>query len=500
MIATSNDDSLTTRSIHAAQWRVGGAIVSAISQLVVGVLLARLLTPADFGLTALAYVSLGLMRPLCDLGIGSAIVQTDHLTDRHIRTGFTTCILIGLAAAAIAVLVAPVGAAVLRSTNVTSILRVLSVGFPIRGTAIVAEALLRRRLDLRQQVLIETSSYLFGFAGVAVTLALLGYGVWSLVWGGLAQLLLASLTQLAVVRHPMRPLVALRELSELLRFGIAAALSAWVNYLALNGDSFLVGRILGTVNLGLYARAYALMNLPQTYAAGVISNVMFPAFAQAQGDPVRVGSAYLLVTRFTGMIAAPALATLTIVAPHLVMTLYGPKWADMVTPLQILSLAGYFRVLYHLGGVAAQSMGRVSGELWRQVTYAVAVASGTLVGARYGVPGVAVGVSVAILYMFVATGHLILNATAIPWRSYLRNQAAPLITAACTGVVAVVIRLLLEGTRTSGTIITLAVLAAVAFPWTIGVLWILGDPDAAPLRMRLPRECLRLVTTLRRIR
>jgi PST family polysaccharide transporter len=461
------------------------------------VLLARLLTPADFGLAGLAYVVLGLAQPLGDLGLGNAVVQRAELTDRHIRTAFTSSVLVGIAIAVVMAVAAPLGAAAMRDARVTQVLRLLSAGIALRGAAVVAEALLRRHLDFRRPFLIDTVSALVGYGGVAVSLALRGYGVWSLVWGGLVQTLISSTAQLAVVRHPVRPLLARRELQDLLGFGLGAAVSGCVNYVALNGDNFLIGRLMGASSLGLYGRAYGLMNLPQTYAAGVMSSVMFPAFAQVQGEPARVRSAYLLVTRLTAMIAAPAMATLAIIAPHLVRGLYGPQWTGAVIPLQILSIAGYFRALYHLGGIVAHSVGRVYGELWRQITYAAAVIGGTLVGSRYGLPGVAAGVGMAILYMYFATGHLALNATGTSWRLYLRIQLGALATAAVTCAVAFVARLLLEGWQASSLTITLVVLAAASVPWSAGVLWSLGEPDVEPLRIRLPGVWLWIVEALR---
>ena len=174
--------------------------------------------------------------------------------------------------------------------------------------------------------------------------------------------------------------------------------------MALNSDNFVVGRWIGAASLGLYSRAYTLMNLPFTYASAVMSSVLFPAFAQVQGEPPRVRRAYLLLTQLTAMVAASAMATMAVVAPHFVRALYGSRWNGAVLPLQILCVAGYFRALYHLGGVVAQSVGRVYGELRNQTIYAGLVIAGALIGSRFDLPGVAVGVSGAILFMFLATG------------------------------------------------------------------------------------------------
>jgi O-antigen/teichoic acid export membrane protein len=224
-----------------------------------------------------------------------------------------------------------------------------------------------------------------------------------------------------------------------------------------------------------------------------MSSVLFPAIAEVQDEPARVRSGYLTMTRLTAMIAAPSMTIVVIVAPHLVRWLYGPQWSGAVIPLQILSIAGYFRALYHLGGIVAQAVGRVYGELWRQLAYAALVVGGTVLGSRQGLPGVAVGVSVAILFMFVATGHLALSATGTPWRRYLRVQLEALVTASITGAVALFVRFLLEGLRASNTVITIGVLAAAAVPWTIGMVWTLRMPELEPLRESLPATIRRIV-------
>ena len=169
-----------------------------------------------------------------------------------------------------------------------------------------------------------------GYGGVAVTLALTGQGVWSLVWGSLIQRLFTSCALLIVVRHSVRPILARRELQELLHFGVGSTLVAYVNYVARNADNFVVGRWMGAASLGLYNRAYNLMSLPHTYGASVMTSVLFPVFAQAQGNQERVRRGYLLLTQITAMVAGPAMATMAIVAPHLVLTVYGPKWTGVV--------------------------------------------------------------------------------------------------------------------------------------------------------------------------
>jgi PST family polysaccharide transporter len=472
--------------IRAASWRMAANVLGIASRFAIGIVLARLLPPSDFGIVALAMVVVGFAQPLGDFGIASAVIQRASLTDRHIRTAFTLASVLGVAITAVLLLTAPQIAALMRDERVTSVLRVLAPTFALQGTAVVSGAMLKRQLAFKQLFFVDTFSYLLGYGVVAVTMALAGSGVWSLVAAALAQTTIASAAMVLLVRHSMRPLFARKEASELLHFGIGSGATSWASYFAVNGDNFIVGRVLGASDLGLYSRAYSLMNLPYTYAASVISGVLFPAFAQIQGELTRMRRGYLLMTQLTALIAAPAMCVLAVAAPHLVIVLYGPKWAGTVVPLQILCFAGYFRSLYHAGAVVAQSVGRVYSDLWRQAVYAVLVIVGARIGSVYGLRGVAVGVSVAIVYMFVASGQLASRIVGISWREYLGVQRDALIIAALTGVAGFLARTVLEHAAARPFVVLAGIIVAAAIPWIVGALWKLETPELEPLQGQMP--------------
>jgi O-antigen/teichoic acid export membrane protein len=485
--------SLTSRTARAAQWRFSGSIIGAALQFSVGVLLARLLTPRDFGVSALASLVMGLARLLGDLGMGSAVVQRAVLTDRHIRTAFTLSALVGLATAVLIALAAPLGAAVMQEPILIPVLRAFSTIFLAGGLSSVAASLLRKRLDFTRQFFIDIGTYVFGYALVATSLATLGFGVWSLVWGGLAQSFLTSTALILLVRHPLRPLLGRRELEDLLGFGIGATLNAFASYVAVQIDTFIVGRWSGVASLGLYNRAYTLMELPYTRVTRVVSGVLLPALAQVQGEPERMRRAYLFATQLTAIVAGPAMGVMVISAPLFVPSVYGPQWMGAVLPLQLLCVAGYARALYPLGGMVARSVGRVYAELGFQIVYAVLVMIGALAGIRYGLSGVAIGVGGAIVCMFIAMTQLALRITATTWGAYLRVQLfATGMTALTTGV-ALGLRGLFEAMELARVIVLTGMMAGASLTWVLGVVWKLGEPDFGPLRDRLPRGVLLIV-------
>jgi O-antigen/teichoic acid export membrane protein len=490
-------ESLTDRTVRAGRWRLASALVSGLFQFAIAALLARLLSPEEFGLVTLAMVVIGFARFFSDLGIAAALVQRRELTERHIRSAFTISAVLGAAMAALLGFVAPLGGVLLNEPRVTPILRALALSFVVQGCGLVAGAQLRRSLNFRRLFFIDVSAHVSGYGGAAITLALLGYGVWSLVWGALTQALLGCVAQYAATRHPLRPLIGRHELRELLGFGLGASFGGVVNYAAINADNFIVGRFMGAAALGLYSRAYNMMNLPQVYVASVISGVLFPALSEVQGEPDRLRNGFLKATELTAMAAGPVMAGMVVAAPHLVVTLYGPHWTGSIAPLQILCGAGYFRALYHLGGVTAYSAGRVPDALKRQVLYAALVITGSLVGIRFGITGVAAGVAVAVVCMYVLTGQLAMRVTAASWGSYLRSQVAAAITTLSTLILALMIRAGLEAFEAPSPLIAIALIAACMGAWSVGILWKLGEPAYAPLRAKLPPVAAQLTIRLR---
>jgi O-antigen/teichoic acid export membrane protein len=216
-------ETLAARTASAAQWRLASTRTGALAQFCVGVLLARLVRPSDFGAIALASFFIGIGQALSDLGIAAALVQRKELTERHLRAALTASLLLGCATAVGVAAIAGIAARSVGVPSVEPVLRLLSVAFVIQGTSSVPSAMMRRRMDFRRRFVIDTVSYICGYGTVATMLALNGYGVWSLAWGSLAQTTIAAVAVNAAVRPRWSPLFARREVGELLGFGVASA-------------------------------------------------------------------------------------------------------------------------------------------------------------------------------------------------------------------------------------------------------------------------------------
>jgi PST family polysaccharide transporter len=460
---------LTQRTLQAGHWRSATLFAQLGLQFGVAVALARLLPPADFGLAGLALVVVGFVGVLADAGLSSALVYRRPLTDRDVRIAFTLSMAVALALSLALVVLAPYAAAPFRHGSLSNVLRAESPLFILTAAGSTARALLRRRLDFRRLFMIDVGSYLGGYALIAVTLAALGFGVWSLVLGALAQACFGSTLALALAPHPVRPLLMVGESRQLLGYGGADTLNSIVSYAGRSADSLVIGRWLGTADLGLYTRAFSLFGVPLSYLGTAMTSVLFPAMSEIRGDARRSRSGYLLGVQLMTMIAAPLCAGVIVAAPHLIVGLYGERWRGAVLPLQILASGGTLRAVYHLGGAVTYASGNVMAEVRRQAVLAVLLFGGAVIGARWGIPGVAAGVLVGMVFMYFAMAHLSLRIVKGTWRGFFAAHLAGLTLGIQVGSVALVVRWILEGVGAGSlpTLLGITAACAVALPISV---------------------------------
>jgi PST family polysaccharide transporter len=418
----SSEQGLGKRAVNAAQWQIASSVLQIVLVFPTGILLARLLLPADFGLAALSLIVVGFVSLASDLGLGSAIIQRRELTDRHLRVALTGSFLLGLSIAGVVAFAAPLVGRFARNPELVALLRLHSLVFIPTGYDTVARSLLRRRLDFRRLYAIDIASYAVGGALVSIGAVLAGLGVWSLVLGNLAQVAISSMLSVKAANIRLRPLLAPRELGELLGFGFGVSANNLVNYVGRNGDNFFVGRLLGSANLGNYSRAFNLMMMPINYVTGAFFAVLVPICAGLQDQRRRMGRGFLMSTQFAAIIVAPVAGGMMVAAPHLILGLYGERWAGAVRPLQVLCLIALPKAVMSLAGPVNRACNRVVTELWLQCGFAVAVVMATVVGSQYGIVTVAALVALATALMYVAMSALALSLTGATWRAFIAAQ------------------------------------------------------------------------------
>ena len=296
---------LTQRALAGLFWTFSGTGLQVIVQLLVIVVLARLITPAEFGVMGAATVVIALSQIVSQVGVGPAIIQRRTITPAHIRVAVTVSGLLGLILGAAVWFGAPALAAFYRIPEVEPVLRWVAFLFPLDALTTVSKSLLVRQLRFRLLVALELGTYVVGYAGVGIVLAWYGYGVWALVMASLTQVSLGVVAMYLATRHPLRPSLDLRAGRELLSFGFGHSLAQIGIVVSEQGDNLVVGRWLGPTALGVYGRAYNLMVMPASAFGRVVSRVLFPVMAKVQDEPQRLRGAYERALAIVALISLP---------------------------------------------------------------------------------------------------------------------------------------------------------------------------------------------------
>lgn len=391
---------LTQKTLAGFLWTFTGAGTQIVLRIGVLAVLARLLTPSDFGVVGAALILITFTEIFSQLGVGPAIVQKPDLDHHHIRTGMTFSIFLGCGVGGLIFALSDQLAAVFRIDGVQPAIEVLALSFPIKGLSLVAEALLRRWMQFKKLAVINGASYFFGYAAVAISLATMGWGVMALVCGHLAQISLMAAGNLFLARRSIGFALNFLALRQLLNFGVGHSLTSIGNYVALNADNIIVARWIGVEALGTYGRAYQFLVQPTNLLGGLVNQVLFPAMSSVQHDNKKLARAFRLTVALLAMTTLPLSAVLVVLAPEIVSLLLGKQWMGVTLPFQILATCLVFRVGYNAAAIVACAKGAIYRGALRQWLYAVLVSTGAWIGHFAGITGVALGVAVAITIQF----------------------------------------------------------------------------------------------------
>ena len=291
MMSTPPVSSLESRAIHGVFWSAAERLGPQAVQFIVSIVLARLLLPQQFGLVGMLTLFLALGRVFLESGFGSALIQKQDATEVHYSSVFYTNVLLSVVAAGILCLAAPWIAQFFEEPILTPLTRALSLNFVISAFGLIQVFLMTKRLDFKTQTKVSLVASL-GSGVAGITMALLGFGVWSLVAQSLSLTLFNTLFLWAFNTWRPRRVFSLAALRELFGFGSRLLASGLLDTLFRNLYNVVIGKLFSPADLGFYTRAYTLQQLPSQTLAGIVGRVTFPLFAEIQGDPERVRNGF----------------------------------------------------------------------------------------------------------------------------------------------------------------------------------------------------------------
>ena len=443
--------SLTHQVMGGLLWTAGGKGAFVVLQLGVVLVLARLLTPTEFGVAGAALVVLQFSSIFSQLGFGPALVQRGSLEERHVRTAYTCSFLLGVALAAVVYASSSLIASFFRMPDLEPLLRAVAWIFPARGLGTVSLSLLQRERRFQWLATVEVVTYAVGYGLVATVLAWRGLGAWALVVGQLVQVAIQTALTLLARPPASLPVPDWQSFRELVYFGGGVTVSRVSSYVAANGDNLVVGRWLGAEALGLYGRAYVLMAQPARMFGLILDQVLFPVLSGVQADTRRLAAGFRRGVALVASLILPVSVAFTVFAPELVNLLLGPGWSGVVLPFRVLALAMLFRASHPVSDSLSRAVGAVYERAWRHTAYALLVLVGSWIGQHWGLTGVALAIAGALAVNFLLMAQLTLKLTSMTWSDFAQAHYPSLAGAALFAASTCGLRLVGELIGLSGT-------------------------------------------------
>jgi O-antigen/teichoic acid export membrane protein len=420
-------ESLTKRTLTGAAW-IGGASVVQLGLRVISVaILARLLTPQEYGIVAGALVAMELAAMIYSLGLAPTLIQRKKVRPDHVATAFSSSLFMALLAGGGMWCAAPLVAEVMRIPELAQILKVLAFLTPFGAFNALCEALLARNTQAKSLALRPLFSFTAAAFVVGIPLAYAGFGYWSLVAMQAAETIFGALVLgFASRRLLVWPGFSRQAFKELWPMSLGFTLNQPFVYVAANADKFVIGRLLGVDALGLYTRA----SFITTTAANLFGNItrlsVFPAMATLQDDTERLRNGLLKSLSVVAFLTLPASAFCIIFAREVVGILLGGQWDAAVVPFAILSGALYLRLAWRNCTVVFQALGRPQWITAIHIFRAAALVLGIWWAAPYGLPAICAAVVVVLVLALALMLAMVKRAVDISFHRLAATHLHPL--------------------------------------------------------------------------
>jgi O-antigen/teichoic acid export membrane protein len=369
------------------------------------IILARILSPDDYGLMAMAMVVCGFITFFNEIGLGSAIIQREVVTEKQLNGAFSIALIASLSLYGLTYLISPFVGEFYQNPQIGDMLRWLSISFVFGGLATVSSALISKNMQFKALAGIEFLAIVVQ-ALSTLGFALMGYKAWSLVFGYVISQLLRMILVIFVARWIPTKFGEFTEALLLIKFGLTVTYSRLTWYCYSNAATFIIGKVSGEKQLGLFSMASTLAGLPTSHVTSLVGQVTSSAFSKLQNNLVELNKLLNGFTSGLGLINFPILAGMAATAPELVPILLGPQWVAIVLPMQIMCLTGLIRTVSPLLTQALTFSGKANVTAQYTTLCAFVIPSAVLIGVLWrGIEGVAI---VSLLAYSILTSILLL--------------------------------------------------------------------------------------------
>jgi PST family polysaccharide transporter len=406
--------------------------------------LARLLSPQDFGLMGMVLAFTGFLALFRDAGLGAATVQRFEVTHEQTSTLFWINVTVGAILGTLCAALAPLLVAFYHEPRLYWVAVVSGTTFMFNGLASQHGALLQRGMRFMTQAKIDVLSLAVGSA-TGVIMALLGCRYWSLVGMAMASSIVAAAAVWLTVPWIPGPPRRRCGIRSMLHFGGLATCNSFVVFLAWNAEKLLLGRFWGADALGLYGRAFQLVTLPVQQLNAAVTGVAFPALSRIQHDAERLARSFLRGYSLLISSTIPITITCALFADEIVRVVLGAKWAEAAPIFRLLAPVALVFAVANPFSWLVMSTGRMGRALSISTATTPLVIVGIVLGLSHGPKGVALGYSLALTLLLIPIAAWSKLGTGITWADLWEATKPPFVSGLLAGAAGLLVKFTLDG-------------------------------------------------------
>jgi O-antigen/teichoic acid export membrane protein len=397
--------------------------------------LARLLSPNDFGLVGMVTAFTGVLSLFRDFGLSAATVQRADVTEQQISTLFWINVLVGVILGLVTMAMAPVAVIFYHEPRLFWVTIALGTAFIFNAVGVQHSALLQRQMRFTALATIDVFSWIVSsFVGIGMAAA--GFAYWALVAAAVSLPLVGTLCFWVTSGWiPGRPRTGVG-LHSMMRFGGGLTLTGLIVYVAYNFEKILLGRYWGADAMGFYGRAYQLVNIPTANLNDAVGEVAFSALSRVRNDPPRFRAYFLKGYSLVLTLTVPITIAVALFAPALIAVLLGPKWKEAAPIFRLLAPTIVVFAIINPVGWLIFSLGMVGRSLKASLVFAPMVIGSYLIGLRYGPKGVAFAYSAAMMLWAIPLVAWGVHGTVVSVHDIALAASRPLVSGIVAGAVA----------------------------------------------------------------
>lgn len=415
------------------KWTILSSVINGVVTIAIGAVLARLLHPDVFGLTAIGFLVIAFAGYFVKLWVGPALIQKEQLTNDDISFAISFSLVIGLVATIVVFLLSPLIASLFNKPESAQVIAALSLLLWITSFSASVIGLLRRNMRFQTLSIVGIAQTLF--TGIlSIIMAIMGLGVWSLIWPLIISQSLGLFVLFLLIRrsYPIRLRFSFSGHGYLLKFGSKYTLISILEYFGSNLDTIFMGRMFSLGQLGIYNRAFKLAYLPSENLITSITSVMFPVFSRLQNQKDEFVKTQNRLFVFIGLISTCIAMGMVPASKDIVLVLLGPQWMDAIPILVVILFAVPFDFMSVTLGLSFDATGNLNEKIKIQITSLFILIIGIIFLYSYGPIGIAAALVISHLIRFVYYLFSNRKLFSISYKQVLRNIMSIFLAGAIT--------------------------------------------------------------------